>query len=293
MVQRRLTGELAWARLLETLAGATVVELGGETVPFAAAFNQLSDQTVQTLIEAVKGRYDIARRWCRLKAGLLGCERLAECDLSAPVAAVESRYSYGAARELVLAAFGEFSPTVAALAARFFDEHWIDAPVREGKMAGAFCEGEIPGLHPYVLLNYGGRRYDVATMAHELGHGVHSLLAADRGIFHQAPLTPVAETASTFGELLLLERMLREAGAAGERLSLLAAAADQSLLTIFHQVAFHQFEARVHAARRSEGELSGDRVSELYREAWSELYGGAVEPHPGAERYWRELGYLS
>ena len=156
MVQRRLTGELAWARLLETLAGATVVELGGETVPFAAAFNQLSDQTVQTLIEAVKGRYDIAWRWCRLKAGLFGCGRLAECDLSAPVAAVESRRSYGAARELVLAVGGECSPTVAALAARFFDEHWIAAPVREGKLAGAFCEGEIPGLRP--SLPRAGRR---------------------------------------------------------------------------------------------------------------------------------------
>ncbi len=345
MVQRRLTGELAWARLFETLAGAMMVDLDGETVPLAVAYNQLTDadgarrrtamtalatavqegfgtrayvfntllqdravedrlrgypswlsarnldhqltdQAAQTLIEAVRGRYDIARRWCRVKASLLGHEQLDECDLMAPVALAESRYPYAAARELVLGAFGDLSPEVATLAARFFDERWIDAPIRQGKMAGAFCEDSVPELHPYVLLNYGGRRNDVATMAHELGHGLHALLASARGIFHQSPPTPVAETASTFGELLLLERMLEEAGSARERLGLLAAAADQSLLTVFHQVAYNQFEERVHTARRNEGELPADRVSELYREAWAELYGGVVEPHPGAERYW-------
>lgn len=345
MAERRLTGELAWARLFEELAGALRVELDGEEVPYTVAYNQLSDievgrrraaaeaiaaglpsglstrsyvfntllqdkatedrlrghrtwissrnldnhlqdRSVDALIEAVVSRYDIAARWCRVKARLLGSERLAESDLVAPVLADDTRFPYGKARELVLAAYRDFSPEVERMAARFFAEDWIDAPLRPNKMAGAFCESGSPRLHPYVLLNHSGRRYDVFAMAHELGHGIHDLLAADRGIFHQAPPLPIAETASTFGELLLLERMLGQADAQRERLSLLAAALDQSLLTIFHQVFFNRFEDRVHTARRGEGELSPDRIAELYRDAWGELYGSCVEPQPGLEHWW-------
>jgi oligoendopeptidase F len=346
LTERRLTGELAWARLYEQLSGSLRVQLDGEEVPYAVAYNQLSDPdagkrraaaeamgegmaaglstrtfvlntmlqdkavedrlrcyptwlssrnldndltdaSVQTMVDAVKARYGLAQRWCRLKARLLETERLAESDLAAPVLADEATYPYGAARELVLAAYRDFSPEFGAMAARFFDENWIDAPMRPHKMVGAFCETPLGAdLHPYVLLNHSGRRHDVSTMAHELGHGVHDLLAARAGTFHQLPSTPVAETASTFGELLLLERMLGQARSARERLSLLAAAIDQSLLTIFGQVAYNQFEQRVHTARRTEGELSPDRVNELFRQAWGELYRGVVEPQPGMERFW-------
>jgi oligoendopeptidase F len=345
MTERRLTGELAWARLFEELAGALRVELDGEDVPYTVAYgqlmdpdpakrrsaaeamaagmesglgtrtfvfntmlqdkavedrlrgcptwltsrnleNDLDDGSVGALVDAVMNGYDIARRWCRAKARLLGSERLAECDLGAPVLADETSYPYGAARDLVLASYADLSPEVEAIAARFFDENWIDAPIRPNKMAGAFCETGGPDRHPYVLLNHSARRYDVSAMAHELGHGIHDVLSARAGVFHQHPAMPVAETASTFGELLLLDRMLGQASDPRERLSLLAAALDQSMLTIFHQVAFNQFEQRTHAARRSEGELSSDRVDEIYREAWGELYGGFVDPHPGMERFW-------
>jgi oligoendopeptidase F len=248
--------------------------------------NHLDDGSVQALIEAVVGRYDIAARWCRVKARLLGTERLAESDLTAPVLADETSYLYGESRDLVLAAYTDLSPEVGAIAARFFDEHWIDAPIRPNKMVGAFCETGGPDRHPYVLLNHTGRFYDVSAMAHELGHGIHDVLSAPAGVFHQRPSMPVAETASTFGELLLLRRMLGQASSARERLSLLAATIDQSLLTIFQQVAFNQFEQRAHTARRTEGELSQDRVNQLYREAWGELYGGVVDPYPGMERFW-------
>lgn len=346
LVERRLTGELAWARLYEELSGSLQVELDGETVPYTVAYNQMSDpdatkrraavaamaegmktglstrafvlntllqdravedrlrghptwltsrnldnglddSSVQALIDAVTGRYDIAARWCRVKAGLFGSERLAEADLFAPVPSDETRtYPYGEARDLVLAAYADLSPEVAAIARRFFDESWIDAPIREHKMAGAFCETGGPHRHPYVLLNHSARRYDVSVMAHELGHGIHDVLAAPAGVFHQNPSTPVAETASTFGELLLLERMLGQAGSDSERLSLLASAIDQSMLSIFLQVAFNRFEDRVHTARRSEGELSSDRLDELFLDASVELYGDCVERQPGLERMW-------
>jgi oligoendopeptidase F len=254
--------------------------------------NQTDDASVQALIDAVVARYDIAQRWCRVKARLLGSERLAESDLTAPTLADETRFPYGKARDLVLASYTDFSPEVGAIASRFFDEHWIDAPIRPNKMAGAFCETGGPDLHPYVLLNHSGRRYDVFAMAHELGHGIHDVLSARAGVFHQVPTMPVAETASTFGESLLLERMVRQAGSELERLSLLAAAADRSLMTIFLQVAFNQFEERVHTARRSEGELSSDRVSEIYGDTIRELYGDAVDPHPGMERFWSMIPHF-
>jgi oligoendopeptidase F len=129
-------------------------------------------------------------------------------------------------------------------------------------------------------------------MAHELGHGIHDVLSAGVGVFHQTPSMPLAETASTFGELLLHERMLARAGTPRERLSLLAAAIDQSVLTVFHQVAFNRFEQRMHTARRTEGELPSERINKLYREAWAELYGGAVDPYPGMELFWSMIPHF-
>ncbi|HEX3801539.1 MAG TPA: M3 family oligoendopeptidase [Solirubrobacteraceae bacterium] len=351
MAERRLTGEQAWARLFEELAGGLKVELEGEEVPYSAAYtqlmdpnsakrkaameamasgmpsglntrtyvfntllydkavedrlrgyptwltsrnieNQTDDRSVQALIEAVVARYDIPARWCRLKAGLLGTDRLAESDLYGPVLADETTFPYGEARDLVLASYSGFSPQVGAVARRFFDENWIDAPIRPNKMAGAFCETGGPNLHPYVLLNHSGRRYDVFAMAHELGHGIHDVLSARAGVFHQLPTMPVAETASTFGESLLLESMLGQASTERERLSLLAAAVDRSLMTIFLQVAFNQFEERVHTARRTEGELSSDRIDQIYRETTQALYGDSVEWHPGMESFWSMIPHF-
>ena len=254
--------------------------------------NQIEDRSVDALIEAVTHRYDLAARWCRVKASLLGGGRLAESDLLAPVMADERVIPYGEAQELVVGAYADFSPEFGSIAARFFDESWIDAPIRPHKMAGAFCESGGPDLHPYVLLNYSGRRDDVAAIAHELGHGIHDVLSARSGVFHQTPTLPVAETASTFGELLLLERMLGQAGTGRERLSLLASSIDQSMLTIYLQVAFNRFEERVHTARREEGELSTDRVTRLYRDAWNELLGDVVEKHAGMERFWSMIPHF-
>ncbi len=177
--------------------------------------NEASDESVAALIEAVRGRYEIARRWYRLKARLLGVERLADYDRMAAVTADEVTFSFAQARELVLDCYGSFSPELGDLARRFFDERWIDAPVRPAKRGGAFCASAVPSVHPYVLLNYTARRRDVLTLAHELGHGVHFALAARQGVFHQGTPLTLAETASVFGETIVFGRLLEQDTDAG------------------------------------------------------------------------------
>ena len=172
--------------------------------------NEASDESVQALIEAVRGRYEIARRWYRLKAKLLGVERLADYDRMASVTEDEVSFPFARAREIVLDCYGGFSPELGDVAKGFFDDRRIDAPVRPGKRGGAFCASAVPSVKPYVLLNYTSRRRDVLTLAHELGHGVHFALAATQGIFHQSTPLTLAETASVFGETIVFGRLLEE-----------------------------------------------------------------------------------
>src|ERR1039458_1418822 len=153
----------------------------------------------------------IPQRWYALKARLLGIERIADYDRSAPVSGQDVTFSYGEARELVLDAYDSFSPEAGRIVRRFFDEHWVDAPVRPHKRGGAFCSYTVPSVHPYVLLNYTARRRDVLTMAHELGHGLHAAIAAPQGLFHHSTPLTLAETASVFGEALVFGRLLDQA----------------------------------------------------------------------------------
>jgi oligoendopeptidase F len=170
--------------------------------------NEASDESVQALVEAVKANYDLPRRWYALKARLLGLPRLADYDRMAAVTDDDEDVAWDDARDMVLASFHDFSSVLGDTAQRFFDEHWIDAPVRPGKRGGAFCAYTVPSVHPYVLLNYTSKRRDVLTLAHELGHGLHAALAQPRGVFEQhTPLT-LAETASVFGETLVFRRLL-------------------------------------------------------------------------------------
>lgn len=248
--------------------------------------NQTSDDAVMALIESVRARFDLPQRLNRVKARLIGIPRLAEYDRAAPVLADGSSFRYSEARELVLAAYEDFSPAAGAVIRRFFDEPWIDAPIRPHKMSGAFCEDTVPDAHPYLLLNFSGRRQDVLTMAHELGHGLHAYLARDQGVFHQSTPMTVAETASTFGEQIVLARMLGSAASDQERLSLLCESVQGSILTIFTQIAFNRFEHLAHTRRRSEGELSTERLDEFWREVNRELNGDTVESVEGFERFW-------
>jgi oligoendopeptidase F len=254
--------------------------------------NEASDESVEALVEAVVGRYELARRWYRLKARLLGLDKLAYWDRMAPVSDTEERIAYDEAREIVLDCYTRFSPELGAAAGAFFENGYIDGPPRPGKRGGAFCSYTVPSQHPYVMLNYTSRPYDVLVMAHELGHGVHASLARPQGIFQfTTPLT-MAETASIFGETIVLERLLERAPDAHERLSLLAGSLDGAVAAIFRQVAMNRFEHAIHTARREQGELAADRFAELWLETQADLLGDAVELHDDYGIWWSYIPHF-
>jgi len=248
--------------------------------------NEASDESVLALIQAVRARFDIPQRWYSLKAKLIGVDKLADYDRSAPVLATDVTYSYAQARELVLDTYRSFAPVAGEVTRRFFDERWIDAPPRPHKRGGAFCAYTVPSVHPYVMLNFTAQRRDVLTMAHELGHGLHAALAQPQGVFHQSTPLTLAETASVFGEALVFGRLLSETTDDEQRLGLLAERIDGAIATVFRQMAMNRFEHLVHTSRRSEGELSTDRICELWVEAQSELFGDSVEITEGYRMWW-------
>jgi oligoendopeptidase F len=248
--------------------------------------NEASDESVEALIEAVRRRYELPRRWYRMKARLLGIDQLADYDRMAAVTQEDEQVEWTRARATVLESYNAFSEDLGALAKRFFDESWIDAPVRPNKRGGAFCAYTVPSAHPYVLLNYTATRRDVLTLAHELGHGVHAALGARQGIFHMATPLTMAETASVFGETLVFGRLLEQAATPESRLSLLAESIEGSIATVFRQVAMNRFEHLAHTERRERGELAVDRIGELWGESQTELLGDAVEITDGYRTWW-------
>ncbi len=248
--------------------------------------NEASDESVQALIDAVKARYELPRRWYRTKARLLGLERLADYDRMAAVGADDAEIGWEDGREIVLDTFGSVSESMQQVANRFLTEGWIDAPPRESKRGGAFSASTVPSVHPYVMLNWTNRRRDVTTLAHELGHGIHQYLAREQGVFHQSTPLTVAETASVFAEELVFGRLLETTTEPGARLGLLAEAIEGQIATVFRQVAMNQFEDRVHSSRREQGELSVDRFGELWIETQTELLGDSVELTDGYRSWW-------
>ena len=248
--------------------------------------NEASDESVQALVDAVRGRFALPQRWYRLKARLLGLERLKDFDRMAAVTEEDPDIGWEEARDTVLTAYREFSSDLGEAAQRFFDEPYIDAPVRPAKRGGAFCAYATPSVHPYLLLNWTNKRRDVLTLAHELGHGVHAALARPRGILEQhTPLT-LAETASVFGETLVFRRLLDEAPTPASRLSLLAESIEGSIATVFRQVAMNRFEHLVHTSRREQGELSVQRFNDLWTQSQEEMLGDSVEITEGYRSWW-------
>jgi oligoendopeptidase F len=248
--------------------------------------NEASDESVEALVAAVRGRYDLPQRWYRLKAKLLGIDKLADYDRMASLTQDDTRIGWAEGRELVLDSYGSFSPELGALAKQFFDDRWIDAPVRDGKRGGAFCAYTVPSAHPYLMLNWTARRRDVLTLAHEMGHGVHAALARPQGVFQQGTPLTLAETASVFGEQLVFGRLLEATDTAESRLSLLAEAIEGQIATVFRQIAMNRFEHALHTARRTEGELAVERIGELWAESQVEMLGDSVEVTEGYRSWW-------
>jgi len=254
--------------------------------------NEASDESVMALIEAVRRRYDVPRRWYALKAKLIGIPKLADYDRMAPVFQEDLTFSFGEARELVLDTYEAFAPEAGRVTRRFFAENWIDAPVRPNKRGGAFCSYTVPSVHPYVMLNYTARRRDVLTMAHELGHGLHAALAQPQGVYHQGTPLTLAETASVFGETLVFERLMAATDNDDQRLSLLAERLDASMATVFRQMSMNRFEHLIHTRRRDEGELSTDRIGELWLQSQTEMFGDSVELSPGYRIWWSYIPHF-
>ena len=254
--------------------------------------NEASDESVAALVEAVVSRYDIPQRWYTLKAKLLGLDRIFDYDRMALVSDTEETFSWSAAREIVSDAYKSFSPELSDVVERFFNEKWIDAPQRPGKRSGAFCAYTVPDHHPYLLLNWTGRRRDVLTLAHELGHGLHAYLAREQGVFHQnTPLT-LAETASVFGETVTFGRLLSETNEPNQRLALLAESLEGQIATVFRQVAMNQFEDSAHTWRREQGEVSVEQFGDLWISSQSDMLGDSVELTEGYRSWWSYIPHF-
>lgn len=248
--------------------------------------NQISDETVDTLVRSVVERYGTVQRYYKLKKALLGLDTMFEYDRYAPIAKNETRVSWDDARTMVLESFGDFNAEMAQIAGRFFDEKWIDAAIRPGKRGGAYAASTVPSVHPYVFMNYDGKLRDVQTLAHELGHGVHQYLSREQGILQcDTPLT-TAETASVFAEMLVFKKILRQLDDPREKLALITSKIDDTIATVFRQVSMNRFEDAMHTARRSEGELSSDDFSRMWRSTQMALYGDSVELTSDYDIWW-------
>jgi oligoendopeptidase F len=255
--------------------------------------NRVEREVVDALVAAVRAAYPrLSHRYYALKARWFGKKRLPHWDRNAPLPQVPTRtVDWSEARDTVLTAYGAFSPKMASIAERFFDERWIDAPVRPGKAPGAFAHPTVPSAHPYVLLNYQGKPRDVMTLAHELGHGVHQVLAAPNGaLMAPTPLT-LAETASVFGEMLTFRKLLADTPDNKQRKAMLAAKVEDMINTVVRQIAFYTFERSVHTERRN-GELTAQRIGELWMDVQAESLGPAIELKPGYETFWAYIPHF-
>jgi oligoendopeptidase F len=255
--------------------------------------NRVEREVVEAMVSAVREAYPrLSHRYYALKAKWFGKDKLDHWDRNAPLPKVEQRtIPWNEARDTVLSAYSAFSPRMADIAQRFFDESWIDAPTRPGKAPGAFAHPTVPSAHPYVLLNYQGKPRDVMTLAHELGHGVHQVMAGPNGaLMAPTPLT-LAETASVFGEMLTFRRLLDQTTDRVQRKAMLASKVEDMINTVVRQIAFYSFERKVHLERRN-GELTADKLCELWMSVQDESLGPAIRLGPGYESFWTYIPHF-
>ena len=280
-----------------TLAKSKAIDDGwrhfARPISYRNLSNQVEDTVVDALVEAVREAYPrLSHRYYALKARWMGGEQLDWWDRNAPLPDDEDKeIPWDTARSTVLEAYGAFSPRMAEIAGGFFEKGWIDAPVREGKASGAFAHPTVPSAHPYVLLNYQGKVRDVMTLAHELGHGVHQVLAAGQGaLLADTPLT-LAETASVFGEQLAFRKLLAAEADPKKRRTILAGKVEDMLNTVVRQIAFCEFERRVHDARR-EGELTPEEIGDIWMAVQVESLGPALKFDDDYRVYWSYIPHF-
>lgn len=255
--------------------------------------NELTDSTVTTLIGACTDRYDIVGRYYEIKKDILGLDTLKDYDRYAPLPELPAdQVDWQECREMVLSGFDEFSPRLAQIAAMFFDNNWIHAPVMEGKRGGAFAHPAVPDAHPYVLVNYTGNLRDVSTVAHELGHGVHQYLAKEKGYFNSDTPLVLAETASVFAELLIFHKQLEKIEDQEKKKAFICQKLESIFATVFRQISMNRFEDMIHNQRRSEGELSADMLSSLWIKSQKAMFGDSVELTDNYSIWWSYIPHF-
>lgn len=254
--------------------------------------NETDLESIRGLIQSVQAAYPLAQRYYKLKKRLLGLDRLYDYDRYATVEAEEEKLDFSRCRQIVLEGYDAFSLEVGKIMREFFDKRWIDAEIREGKQGGGFCCETTPDLHPYILVNYTGSLRDVMTVAHELGHGLHQYLSRKAGILESnSPLT-MAETASVFGEMLIFEKILEKESDPKKRLALLCGKIDDNFATVFRQIAMTDFELMAHETGLKEGELSSEKLSDLWIESNRKLYGDSVELTENYRHGWKYIPHF-
>ena len=255
--------------------------------------NQLQDNTVETLISAVTDRYDIVQRFYRVKRDLLGLDTLYDYDRYAPLPALPDKLiDWEECKKMVITSFADFSPQMSEIASRFFDNKYIHAPVFPGKRGGAFAHPCVPEVHPYVMVNYTGSLRDVSTVAHELGHGVHQVLASENGYFYSDTPLVLAETASVFAELLVFRSQLELLDNAEERRAFICQKLESIFATVFRQTAMNRFEKAMHEGRREKGELSSDQLSEFWLETQGKMFGNSVTLSENYGLWWSYIPHF-
>lgn len=253
--------------------------------------NELRKETVDLVVDTVARNYPLVARYYTVKREILGLDTLTHYDRYAPLFEADGVVTYPEAREIVLDAFGSFSPNMGQLAAEFFDKGWIDVPPGKGKQGGAYCSSVTPDLHPYVFLNYLGRMRDVTTLAHELGHGVHGSLARAQTLLNFHGTLPLAELASTFGEMLVFEKLLEKA-TLKDKLAMYAGKIEDSLATIPRQTAMFRFEQAIHNHRRTEGELTPEQFGEYWQREIQAMFGDSVELGEEHRDWWSYVSHF-
>lgn len=254
--------------------------------------NFVEDEVVDVLVETVKKNYaGISEKYYKIKAKMLGKERLGFWDRNAPLADDDERISWDEAKDLVLEAYEEFDPKMREIGEMFFDKNWIDADVRKGKDSGAFSHPCVPSVHPYILMNYQGKVRDVMTLAHELGHGIHQFLAADQGyLMADTPLT-LAETASVFGEQLVFRKILAKEKDEKRRKLIIAGKVEDMINTAVRQIAFLEFERKIHDARKN-GEVPLQKICDFWMEVQSESFGEAINLPKEYQYFWSYIPHF-
>jgi oligoendopeptidase F len=254
--------------------------------------NEIDNKTVRALIDTTAKNFEMVETYYKLKKKLLGLKKMCEYDRYAPVLSDDKTIKYGECKEIILEAFGDFSPKMAQIAKMFFDKNWIDAELRKGKRGGAFSHSTVPGVHPYVFVNYDGKMRDVMTVAHELGHGIHQYLSRKQGYFQaDTPLT-TAETASVFAEMLVFHKLIETQDNDRIKLALMCGKLEDIFATVFRQVVLTNFEEKLHTSRRELGELPKEKINEIWMETNKAMYGKSVELTDSYKTWWMYIPHF-